>query len=173
MGVQTNGWRLSSSLKKWMEKKLLNHRHPLSIVSFWETLSLPRIPCEFKCNFYVKPTKANLIQSGEYPSQCCILCIIMVSSKSQIPKSQTLTFIIKEFNRAEDKTLKSLSRLFFMLAQSSRCFSTAQQSPVSLQTVSLNKFRWKSTWAGLNIHSMHSMQNKNDKFKLVNIAKTL
>ena len=70
------------------------------------------IPCEFKCNFYVKPTKANLIQSGEYPSQCCILCIIMVSSKSQIPKSQTLTFTIKEFNRAEDKTLKSLSRLF-------------------------------------------------------------
>ena len=87
-------------------------------------------------------------------------------------KSQTLTFIIKEFNRAEDKTLKSLSDFFLMLAQSSRCFSTAQQSPVSLQTVSLNKFRWKSTWAGLNIHSMHSMQ-KNDKFKLVNIAKTL
>ena len=72
----------------------------------------PRIPCEFKCNFYVKPTKANLIQSGEYPSQCCILCIIMVSSKSQIPKSQTLTFTIKDFNRAEDKTKKSLSQLF-------------------------------------------------------------
>ena len=133
MGVQTNGWRLSSSLKKWIEKKLslLNHRHPLSIVSFWETLSLPRIPCEFKCNFYVKPTKANLIQSGEYPSQCCILCIIMVSSKSQIPKSQTLTFIIKEFNRAEDKTLKSLSRLFYVGSKQqmfSRCSTVSRFS---------------------------------------------
>ena len=116
MGVQTNGWRLSSSLKKMDGEEALSFKSPPPTFNcvFLGDFEPPRIPCEFKCNFYVKPTKANLIQSGEYPSQCCILCIIMVSSKSQIPKSQTLTFIIKEFNRAEDKTLKALSRLFYV-----------------------------------------------------------
>ena len=109
-----------------MEKKLslLNHRHPLSIVSFWETLSLPRIPCEFKCNFYVKPSKANL-NSKRWISELLLHNngqFIVTNSRLLVPtpssKVKHLVFI--------KKTSKELQRL-------SRSFSDCQSHTLNVK----------------------------------------